>query len=92
MAKRYILEGEWSGYNSGQRRIVHRQIIHKPADLSCIRYSDGTTLNISIRAANPRERVTELHGYTSLVRDALRLNKAYVTVDELSKKQATHDQ
>lgn len=83
MVKRYILEGTWSGYNSGQRRIVHRQIIHKPVSLSCIRYTDGTTLDIGIRPAKKGERVKEIHGYTSLIRDALMSNKDYVSVDEI---------
>ncbi len=81
--KRYILEGTWSGYTSGQRRVVHRQVIHKPVTLSCIRYTDGTTLIIDVRPALPRERVKEIHGYTSLIRDALALNKDYVSVDEI---------
>ena len=28
--ERYILEGEWSGYRSGQRKIVHRTITKNP--------------------------------------------------------------
>ena len=81
--KRYILEGYWSGYNSGQRRVVHRQIIRKPVTLSCIRYTDGTTLDISVRPAKKGERVKEIHGYDSLIRDALMFNKDYVSVDEI---------
>ncbi|HZZ82028.1 MAG TPA: hypothetical protein VFE62_26245 [Gemmataceae bacterium] len=82
--KRYILEGTWSGYHSAQRRIVHRQLFRKPVNLSCIRYTDGTTLDISVRPAKPRERVKEIHGYTSLVRDALAIGKDYVSVDEIA--------
>jgi len=83
--KRYVLEGEWSGYKSSQRRVVHREVVSKPVDLSCIRYSDGTTVEISVREAKPRERITPILAYRSLIRDAMRLNKSYVSVDELRK-------
>jgi hypothetical protein len=51
---RYIVEGEWSGHHSGQRRIVHREVI-KPTkqwlpnllNLRSIRYTDGTLLYIT---------------------------------------------
>ncbi len=81
--KRYVLEGTWSGYNSGQRRLVHRQVFRKPVNLTCIRYTDGTTLDITVRSAKKSERVKEIHGYTSLIRDALELKKDYVLVDEI---------
>lgn len=87
--KRYILEGTWSGYRSSQRRVVHRQVIRKLVSLSCICYTDGTKLDISVRPAKKGERVKEIHGYTSLIRDALALNKDYVTVDELVKRKAS---
>lgn len=84
MGKRYVLEGEWSGYRSSQRRVVHREVISEEIPLSCIRYSDGTTLDITVRPAKPRERVQKIGGYTKLVREAMALNKSYVTVDELN--------
>jgi hypothetical protein len=34
------------------------------------RFSDGTYLYITVRDAKPRERVTEIHGYDRLLRDA----------------------
>lgn len=78
MAKRYIIEGEWGGYHSGQRRIVHREVITpnnkwlaRWEALQSIQYSDGTTLSISLRQAKPRERVQQILGYKSLIRDAL---------------------
>jgi hypothetical protein len=73
---RYVLEGEWSGYTSSQRRVVHREVIssEKRAErlkkLAGIRYTDGTTLMMFLRVAKPRERVQEVHSYTSLIRKA----------------------
>ena len=83
--KRYILEGEWSGYYGHQRHVVHRVIVTKPEkykDLTWIAYSDGTSLNLSIRPALPRERVKEIHGYDSLISQCLyeKVNR----VDDLS--------
>jgi hypothetical protein len=86
---RYVLEGTWSGYHSVQRRVVHREVIRKPIELSCIQYTDGTTLQIYVREARPRERVQEINGYGSLIRQALRLNKSFVTVNELQERHPT---
>lgn len=75
---RYVLEGEWSGYHSGQRRVVHCTVIPKyiadqikEQQLHYISYTDGTSLDLSVREAKPRERITEIHGYDSLIRDCL---------------------
>lgn len=92
-AARYILEGTWSGYHNGQRRVAHREVIEtsKPeiySNLSCIQYSDGTTLSISLRKAAPREKVEILMGYRSLIRDALATGEAYVNVNDLQKRKA----
>lgn len=77
MSKRFIIEGEWSGYTSGQRRVVHRQVY--PASRKLLRawvektrgiqYTDGTMLYLSVRDAKPRERVKEIRGYTELIED-----------------------
>lgn len=88
---RYVLEGLWRGYSSSQDHVVHRQIV--PANQKkfvawcektfCIRYTDGTTLELSIRPAAFREKVTEKKGYTSLIRDCFYQNVS--SVAELSK-------
>lgn len=74
---RFIIEGEWSGYRSSQQRIVHRTV-HAPAykklrewaeRTHAITYTDGTSLFIRVRDCKPRERVKEIHGYDSLIRD-----------------------
>jgi hypothetical protein len=67
---RYVLEGVWSGYTSAQSRVVHRTIVRNPIPfekLTAIRYTDGTALYLSCRPAKPRERVTEIHAYDSLI-------------------------
>ena len=77
--KRFILEGEWSGYHSGQARVVHRTI-EKHGDFPhAIRYTDGTCLYLTTRPALPRERVKEIHGYDSLIKDCVRLGVDSVT-------------
>lgn len=85
---RYVLEGEWSGYRSSQRRIVHREVISekraKDFKLSSIEYSDGTRLDIYVRPAKPRERVSAINGYSSLIRKAEKTGKEFVTVSELN--------
>lgn len=76
-SKRFVVEGEWSGYHSGQTRIVHRTV-HSGSyrklrqfcsDVGSIEYTDGTCLRLSVRDCKPRERVTEIRGYTSLIND-----------------------
>ena len=77
MAKRFVIEGEWSGYRSSQQRVVHRTV-HNGSDKSLrdwaertygIRYTDGTLLYLSVRDCKPRERIKQIHGYDSLIRD-----------------------
>lgn len=72
---RYVVEGEWTGYTSGQRKIVHREVITKKRAerlkrLHAVDYTDGTSLLVFVREAKPREQVQEIHGYTSLLRKA----------------------
>jgi len=75
-ARRFIIEGEWSGY-SGQRRIVHRTV-HNGAfkklrnwaeEAGCIVFSDGTVMTLQTRDYRPGERVQEIHGYDTLIKD-----------------------
>lgn len=74
---RFIVEGEWTGYNCSQQRIVHRQVypghwkqlrawVEKT---HAIRYSDGTMLVLTVRDCKPRERVKEIKSYTKLIED-----------------------
>ena len=72
---RFVLEGEWTGYWSSQRRVVHRTVTRNPAryeHLTYIAYTDGTALELRLRPCVPREKVTEIHGYDSLIEKCLR--------------------
>ena len=83
---RYILEGEWSGYTSAQRHVVHREVItsEKRAErlrqMHGIRYTDGTMLTLWLREARPREVVREINGYSSLIREAERAGESVFQV------------
>ena len=76
-SKRFVIEGEWSGYTSAQQRVVHRQVYPGARkklrawaeDAHGISYTDGTMLRLSVRECKPRELVKELRGYTSLIED-----------------------
>lgn len=72
--KRFVVEGEWTGYTSAQRRVVHRTVetLFRSGYEKLRRqaFGDGTSLIVSVRDAEPRERVEEIHGYDSLLREA----------------------
>jgi hypothetical protein len=72
---RYVLEGEWTGYTSGHRRVVHRQVIYERRarrlkSLHEIVYTDGTSLILTLREARLCERVEEIHSYDELIHKA----------------------
>ncbi len=73
--QRYVIEGTWSGYTSSQSRTVHREVTDWPklaewvGKAGGISYTDGTMLWLSVREARPRERVKQILGYRSLIRD-----------------------
>jgi hypothetical protein len=77
MANRFVIDGEWSGYRSEQQRVVHRSV-HAGSfkklrawvkKTRAIRYTDGTSLYLTVRDCKPRERVKEILGYKSLIAD-----------------------
>lgn len=86
---RYVLEGEWTGYTSAQRKTVHREVIttEKRAEalkkLHAIVYTDGTSLILNLRQLQPREKVQPIHGYTSLIREAEATGLSRVRVADL---------
>jgi acetylglutamate kinase len=85
---RFVIEGEWTGYNSSQRRVVHCQIVAaKVAEaakaLHAIVYTDGTSLLIRARQLEPREKVVERNSYGSLIRDAIKHGGSRVLVTDL---------
>lgn len=85
---RHILEGEWTGYSSSQRRVVHREVVsgkrvERLKGLHAIVYTDGTSLLLWVREAKPREKVEVINGYGPLIREAEALGKSRVLVSEL---------
>lgn len=83
----FVLEGEWTGYKSSQRRIVHREKIAHTSwrvpnlrKLHAIVYTDGTSLILHLRDKKHREKVEEIHGYTKLIREAEMVGAARVRV------------
>lgn len=85
---RYVIEGEWTGYTSAQRQIVHREILTKKraamlGHLKVIVYTDGTSLLLSIRELAPREEVKENLGYKSLIAQAEKHGGSRVLVADL---------
>lgn len=85
---RFVIEGEWTGYSSSQRRVVHRQVIsaklaEKAKSLHAIVYTDGTSLLIHVREAKPREKIEERNEYGSLIRDAIQHGGSRVLVTDL---------
>lgn len=85
---RYVLEGEWTGYSSAQRRVVHREVVsgkraERLKSLRAIVYTDGTSLLLWVREAKPREKVETINGYGSLIRKAEALGKSRVLVSEM---------
>lgn len=87
--KRYVIEGEWSGYRSSQRRVVHRAVTTRPQryqGLKAIQFTDNTLLSITLRECEPRERVQEIKGYVNLIEDAADTGLAFVAVESLNYK------
>lgn len=90
---RWLLEGEWSGYRSGQSRVVHRVVLHRKQQAERFRkitgvgYSDGTSLMLTVTELKPRQRVTEIRGYTKLLLDCYySAHDGFHHVDEFIKK------
>lgn len=84
---RYVIEGEWSGYQSSQQRVVHRHVTKNDRLADWVRktygiqYTDGTTLALSVRLCKPRERVEETPAYLELIEKCFR--KGVSSVAEL---------
>jgi hypothetical protein len=86
--KRYVVECVWSGYVSSQSRPCHRTVernfIERFKALHTIAFTDGTTMSVTVRECKPREKVTEIRGYSSLLRDAVMDgHKGYVSVTDI---------
>jgi len=72
----YMIEGRWSGYHSGQSRIVHREYLPKSRrkfveavkSLGRIQFGDGTMLFLEAREVPSRAEPT-INGYGEMIRD-----------------------
>lgn len=89
---RFVLEGTWGGYRSSQSRVCHLTFI-KPYQakqfekITGIRFSDGTSMGITVRPAKPREKLREIHGYDSILERAYyRKLEGFVDIDKLGEK------
>ena len=89
MSRRFVVECVWSGYHSGQRHPVHREVTLNPKryeGITGVVFTDGTTMSVVVRPCEPREKVREIHGYGRLLNDAAALGlKGYVRVADLPK-------
>lgn len=76
VAAMLMIEGEWSGYTSQQKRIVHREYLpksraefaEKVRAMSCIIFTDGTCLDLTVREVS-RKDLKPINGYPDLIRD-----------------------
>lgn len=89
----HILEGEWTGYTSAQRRVVHREVIggaraKRLRELHTIVFTDGTSLILRIRARAPREKPIVIDSYGSLIREAEAKGGSRVLVTDLVRRAA----
>lgn len=87
---RYVIEGTWTGYNSSQERVCHREVyrsnrriatnpfLEAIKRLGAIKFTDNTLLLLTVREAKPREKIQEIHGYTSLIRKAVQCGQSEV--------------
>lgn len=86
--KRFVLEGTWSGYGSGQARVAHREVISAKRaaalDGLTIQYTDGTCLCLTARPAALREKIIPLLGYSDLIYRAQDSGLRFVTVAQLT--------
>ena len=92
----YMIEGTWIGYRPGQDRIVHREyssnakFVERVRAIGYgIRYTDGTTLILSVTEAPRRGRKPAINGYTSLIRDCASLGVNSVVALAEARKAAT---
>ena len=72
--QRFVVEAEWSGYHSNQRRVCHRTVetLFRVGyeSIGTLMFSDGTYLTVTVRDAKPREKVQQIHSYDELLHAA----------------------
>ncbi len=87
--KRYVVECIWRGYR-GQLVPCHRVVIRYRREIEALQkirsvgFTDNTAMSVTVRPTKPREKVKEIHGYSSLLADCVRLGlTGFVHVDQL---------
>lgn len=72
----WMIEGEWIGYRSSQDRVVHRHYTDRRKEAEGIealgygiRFTDGTTLALSVKPHSGRKVKPVINGYSSLIAD-----------------------
>jgi len=84
--KRWIIEGTWTGYTAGQRRVIHRAVTTDPDryKVTYVEFSDNTGLAITKRECRLRERVKEMHTYDRVLNKCIAMElSGIVTIDRL---------
>jgi hypothetical protein len=80
--KRFVVECIWNGYSGQARVVVHRTVETTFREayeaLRWHQFTDGTGMSIDVRDAKPRERVDQIRGYNTLLRDLV--HKQYVAM------------
>lgn len=85
----WMVEGEWSGYTSNQRRVAHRhytarrQEAESISDLGFIQFTDGTALFLNVKQLAARRKLPEVKTYKALIEDCLlhKVNSVQALVD-----------
>lgn len=85
---RYLLEGYWSGYTYTQRKLVHREVItaSRANELALRRviFTDGTTLDLTVRPMDRGERIHPIISYSDLIYEAEHTGEKCVFVSDLT--------
>lgn len=90
----WMIEGEWSGYRSGQRRVTHREYVRDAAlaekvrALGSIGYTDGTRLDLCVTPHRGKKALPAILGYSQLIRDCVRLGVRSVHALQEAEKSA----
>ncbi len=88
-SKRYIVECVWRGYR-GQLVPCHRVVIRYRKEIEALQkiksvsFTDNTTMSVSVRPANLREKIREIRGYIELLDKFVRAGKTgFVHVNDI---------
>lgn len=93
MATRFVIEGTWSGYTAGQKRVCHRTVTsHKSladslAKIHIVEFTDFTKMFVEVRPVKRGEKIVEMKAYCALLGDFARHGMTgFVRVIDLQKR------